>query len=58
MTRSALVQDFLVPRLVREPVSPIAGALPEGVVEQQTHQGLVDLALEHLREWLADNPGT
>jgi len=54
----ALVQDFLVPRLVREPVSPIAGALLEGVVEQQTHQGLVDLALEHLREWLADNPGT
>ena len=54
----ALVQDFLVPRLVQEPVAPIAGTLLEGVVDEQTHHGLVDLGLEQLREWLAENPGT
>jgi uncharacterized membrane-anchored protein YjiN (DUF445 family) len=54
----ALVQDFLVPRLVQEPVAPIAGTLLEGIVDEQTHHGLVDLGLEQLREWLAENPGT
>jgi uncharacterized membrane-anchored protein YjiN (DUF445 family) len=54
----ALVEDFLVPRLVREPVAPIAGALLEGVVEEQTHHGLVDLGLEQLHDWLGENPGT
>ncbi|NHA66570.1 DUF445 domain-containing protein [Phycicoccus sp. CMS6Z-2] len=53
-----LVDDFLVPRLVREPVSPIAGALLEGVVAERTHDGLVDLALEELHAWLRENPGT
>src|SRR6478752_9805164 len=54
----ALVEDFLVPRLIEEPVAPIAGALLEGIVDEQTHHGLVDLGLEQLRDWLADNPGT
>ena len=54
----ALVEDFLVPRLVQEPMAPIAGTLLEGVVDEQTHHGLVDLALEQLREWLGENPGT
>ena len=31
---AALVEDFLVPRLVQEPIAPIAGALLEGVVER------------------------
>ena len=53
-----LVADVLLPRLAAEPVSPIAGALLEGVVADQTHRGLVDLGLEQLREWLAENPGT
>ncbi len=53
-----IVSGFLVPRLVREPVSPIAGALLEGVVEEQTHHGLVDLGLEQLELWLRENPGT
>ena len=53
-----LVEDFLVPRLIREPIAPIAGALLEGVVEEQTHHGLVDLGLEQLHDWLGDNPGT
>ncbi|MEO5609578.1 MAG: DUF445 domain-containing protein [Ornithinibacter sp.] len=54
----AVVEDFLVPRLVQEPVAPIAGALLDGVVAEQTHHGLVDLALEQLHDWLAENPGT
>ena len=54
----ALVEDFLVPRLVQEPVAPIAGTLLEGIVDEQTHHGLVDLGLEQLRDWLAENPGT
>ncbi|HET7760758.1 MAG TPA: DUF445 domain-containing protein [Phycicoccus sp.] len=54
----AIVRDFLVPRLVQEPVSPIAGTLLEGIVEEQTHHGLVDLGLEQLEEWLRENPGT
>ena len=53
-----LVEDVLVPRLVREPVSPIVGTLLDGVVADQTHRGLVDLGLEQLREWLSENPGT
>jgi uncharacterized membrane-anchored protein YjiN (DUF445 family) len=54
----AIVRDFLVPRMLREPVSPIAGTLLEGIVEEQTHHGLVDLGLEQLEEWLRENPGT
>ena len=53
-----IVADFLVPRLVREPISPIAGTLLEGVVYEQTHHGLVDLGLEQLELWLRENPGT
>ncbi len=53
-----LVANFLLPRLVQEPVSPIAGALLEGIVAEQTHHGLVDLGLEHFGSWLRENPGT
>lgn len=53
-----IVSDFLVPRLVTEPIAPIAGSLLEGVVEQGTHHGLVDLGLEQLHDWLVENPGT
>ncbi len=53
-----IVEDFLVPRLAREPLSPIAGALLEGVVAESTHHGLVDLGLEQLHDWLRENPGT
>ncbi|MFV0463329.1 MAG: DUF445 domain-containing protein [Nostocoides sp.] len=54
----AFVEDLLLPRLVQEPVSPIVGSLLAGIVDDGSHRGLVDLALEHLRTWLADNPGT
>ncbi|CCH76845.1 conserved hypothetical protein [Nostocoides japonicum T1-X7] len=54
----AFVVDLLIPRLVREPVSPIAGSLLEGVVADGAHHGLVDLSLEQLHQWLEENPGT
>jgi len=53
-----VIEDFLLPRLATEPISPIAGSLLEGVVDEQTHHGLVDLGLEQLHDWLRDNPGT
>ena len=52
-----LVEEVLLPRLTREPIAPIAGALLDGIVEQGTHSGLVDLGIEHFRAWLAENPG-
>ena len=54
----SLIEDFLLPRLTSEPVAPIAGTLLEGIIDEQTHRGLVDLGLEELRTWLAENPGT
>lgn len=53
-----LVEQFLLPRLAREPISPIAGSLLEGVLEQGTHKGLVDLTLAQGHAWLQENPGT
>ena len=53
-----VIEDFLLPRLAKEPVSPIAGSLLEGIIDEQTHHGLVDLGLEQLHDWLAENPGT
>ena len=54
------VEDFLstllLPRLAKEPISPIAGSLLDSVVEEGTHSGLVDLGLDHLVVWLRDNP--
>ncbi len=52
----AFVEDLLIPRLVQEPVSPIAGHLLEGVVADGAHHGLVDLTLTQARDWLAENP--
>ena len=39
----SLLDDFLLPRLSREPISPIAGTLLEGIVDDGVHHGLVDL---------------
>ncbi|MEX1907745.1 DUF445 domain-containing protein [Janibacter sp. Y6] len=54
------VEDFLtsllLPRLAREPISPIAGSLLDSVVAHGTHAGLVDLGLDQVGAWLAENP--
>lgn len=49
----ALVEDVLLPRVRREPLSPVAGHLLERVVEDGSHHGLVDLAARELHAWLA-----
>lgn len=54
------VHDFLaqllLPRLSREPISPILGSLLDGVVADGNHRGLVDLGIDEVHRWLQDNP--
>lgn len=50
------LSEMLLPRLSREPVSPILGSLLEGVVEGGNHTGLVDLGIDEIHRWLTDNP--
>ncbi|WP_238335714.1 DUF445 domain-containing protein [Serinicoccus kebangsaanensis] len=47
------VDDVVIPRVRREPLSPVAGHLLERVVEDGSHRGLVDLAARELHAWLA-----
>ncbi|WP_238154675.1 DUF445 domain-containing protein [Ornithinimicrobium sufpigmenti] len=48
-----LIEDVLLPRVRREPLSPLAGHLLERVIEDGSHHGLVDLAARELHAWLA-----
>ena len=54
----AVVAEVLIPRLVQEPVSPIAGNLLAEVLRDDAHHGLVDLALEEGHHWLVHNQET
>jgi uncharacterized membrane-anchored protein YjiN (DUF445 family) len=58
----AEVGDFLgrivLPRLAREPVSPLLGSLLEGVVRDDSHRQLVDLVVRELHDWVRDNEAT
>lgn len=47
------VDQVVIPRVRREPLSPVAGHLLEKVVEDGSHHGLVDLAVRELHAWLA-----
>lgn len=53
--RSA-VEDALLPRLEKEPFSPIAGAFLEGIVADRAHHKLVDLLANELHDWFKANP--
>ncbi|HSE71927.1 MAG TPA: DUF445 domain-containing protein [Nocardioidaceae bacterium] len=55
---AALVREALLPRLLEEPVSPVAGSLLEEIVRDGAHHGLVDLALEEAHRWLLENERT
>jgi uncharacterized membrane-anchored protein YjiN (DUF445 family) len=55
---AAIVSEVLVPRLVEEPLSPVAGSLLKEIVEDKAHYGLVDLVVEETVEWLRANPQT
>lgn len=50
------LDEMLLPRLVREPISPIAGALLDSIVDAGNHTGLVDLGLDQMSHWLETNP--
>ena len=52
---AALVEQELVPRLLDEPLSPVAGSLLAEVVQEQAHHGLVDLTLNETVRWLELN---
>ncbi|HEY0904905.1 MAG TPA: DUF445 domain-containing protein [Marmoricola sp.] len=54
----ALVAEVLLPRLVAEPISPIAGNLLSEILRDNAHHGLVDLALEEGHHWLVHNQDT
>jgi uncharacterized membrane-anchored protein YjiN (DUF445 family) len=53
-----LIREALLPRLLEEPVSPVAGSLLQEILRDRAHQGLVDLGLDEARRWLVDNPET
>jgi len=55
---AAFVEEVLIPRLMEEPVSPVAGGLLQEVVADDAHHGLVDLALEEGHQWLVHNQET
>ncbi len=50
------LDEMLLPRLVKEPISPIAGALLDGIVDAGNHTGVVDLGLDQMTHWLRENP--
>jgi len=54
----SLVAEVILPRLVAEPISPIAGNLLAEVLRDDAHHGLVDLALEEGHHWLVHNQET
>ena len=51
----AFVEQALIPRMVQEPLSPIAGHLLDSVVADGAHHGLVDIALAEGHRWLGSN---
>jgi uncharacterized membrane-anchored protein YjiN (DUF445 family) len=52
---AALVEHELVPRLLEEPLSPVAGGLLAEIVREKAHHGLVDLTLIETVRWLERN---
>jgi uncharacterized membrane-anchored protein YjiN (DUF445 family) len=54
----AVVSEVMLPRLVNEPISPIAGNLLAEILADDAHHGLVDLALEEGYHWLLHNQET
>ena len=54
----SLVVDVLIPRLVSEPISPVAGPFLAEVVADKAHHGFVDLVIDEGHRWLINNPQT
>ncbi|WP_420177034.1 DUF445 domain-containing protein [Luteococcus sp. OSA5] len=53
-----LVTDTVIPRLRSMEMSPMAGALLSDVVQDGSHQQLVDVLARELHDWLQRNPDT
>jgi uncharacterized membrane-anchored protein YjiN (DUF445 family) len=51
----AIIQQAVLPRLIEEPVSGLAGGLLDQIVRDGSHEGLVDLTLDEGRRWLLQN---
>ncbi len=51
-----LVEHSLIPRLVGDPVSPLAGALLEEIVRDGVHHNMVDIVVMEAHAWLVENP--
>lgn len=54
----SLVEEAFLPRLIEEPISPVAGSLLEEIVRDGAHHGLVDLVLAEALRWLVKNEDT
>jgi uncharacterized membrane-anchored protein YjiN (DUF445 family) len=52
---TAFVQGSLLPRFVKEPLSPIAGHFLQSVVDDGAHHALFDLLMVEAHDWLRDN---
>ncbi len=53
----AFVEQALLPRLVQEPLAPVAGHLLETVLRDGAHRPLVDLVLVEGHAWLSQHEG-
>jgi uncharacterized membrane-anchored protein YjiN (DUF445 family) len=51
----AVFQQAVLPRLMEEPISGLAGGLLDQIVRDRSHEGLVDLTLDEGRRWLVEN---
>ena len=51
----AVIEQAVLPRLVEEPVSGLAGGLLDQIVRDKSHEGLVDLTVDEGRRWLLHN---
>jgi uncharacterized membrane-anchored protein YjiN (DUF445 family) len=52
---AAVVQEAIIPRMLDEPLSPMAGQLLGEIVRDGAHVGAVDLMLTELHRWLSTN---
>ena len=54
---AALVEEAIIPRMLDEELSPMAGQLLGEIVRDGAHVGAVDLMLTELHRWLSANAG-
>jgi uncharacterized membrane-anchored protein YjiN (DUF445 family) len=51
----AVLEQALLPRLLEAPVGPPLGRLLTRVVEDRAHEGMLQLAIDQVNRWLAQN---